>query len=98
MIPHGRIEEILQKELRTSQNMYQYEARMLVKYKDLLERMGGANLPLTQGVRDVTGDYLTAWGELETRLQIIKSRDIPAFNETLRAAGLPEIYLPRPIS
>jgi hypothetical protein len=94
----GWIEEIVQKEMKTSQHNYQFEARLLLKYKDLLERMGGANLPLTQGVRDVTGDYLTEWSELATRLQIIKSRDIPAFNETLRAAGLPEIYLPRPIS
>jgi photosystem II stability/assembly factor-like uncharacterized protein len=94
----GWIAEILQKELKTSQNMYQYEARLLVKYKDLLERIGGANLPLTQGVRDVTGDYLKAWSDLAAVLQRIENEDVPAFNETLRNAGLPEIYLPRPIS
>ncbi len=94
----GWIAEILQKELRTGQNNYQYEARLLVKDKDLLDRMGGANLPLTEGVRDVTRDYLQMWTDLAVELQRIKSEDVPAFNEILRAAGLPEIYLPRPIS
>ena len=97
-IVEGWIEEILQKELKTSQHNYQFEARLLLKYKDLLGRMGGATLPLTQGVRDVTRDYLNVWSGLATELQRIKSEDVPAFNQTLRAAGLPEIYLPRPIS
>jgi hypothetical protein len=38
------------------------------------------------------------WSEIEAELQVIKSEDVPAFNEILRAAGLPEIYLPRPVT
>ncbi len=91
-------EQLLQKELRTFQNHYQYEAKLLLKYKDLMDEMGGANLPLNQGVRDVTGDYLTLWTTLETQLRVILDEDVPAFNEVLRRAGLPELYLPRPIS
>jgi photosystem II stability/assembly factor-like uncharacterized protein len=92
------IEELLQKELKTFQNHYQYEARLLMKLKDLLDEMGGANLPLSQGMRDVTGDYLTLWGELATRLQVIRNEEVPAFNEVLARAGLPLLYLPTPIS
>jgi len=35
---------------------------------------------------------------LAADLQRIKDEDVPAFNAQLRVAGLPEIYLPRPIS
>jgi hypothetical protein len=92
------IEELLQVELKTFQNHYQYEARLLMKLKDLLDEMGGANLPLSQGMRDVTRDYLSIWTDLETRLQVIKGEDVPAFNEVLARAGLPLLYVPTPIS
>jgi photosystem II stability/assembly factor-like uncharacterized protein len=92
------IAKLLQKELKTSQNNYQHEARLLVKYKDLLGRIGGANIPVTAGVKEVTGDYLQIWSDIESELQVIKGRDIPAFNELLREAGLPLIYLPRRVS
>lgn len=52
------IAEILQKEMRTSQNNYMYEARLLIKYKAFLNRIGKGNLPVTQGTRDVSKDYL----------------------------------------
>lgn len=92
------IEKILQKELKTGQNNYMFEARQLVRFRDLLGRMAGANLPVTDGVREVTGDYLQIWADIELELMAILNEDVPAFNETLRAAGLPEIYVPRPIS
>ena len=92
------IAKILQKELKTGQNNYMFEARQLVRFKDLLGRMAGANLPVTEGVREVTGDYLQIWSDIETELQAILSEDVQAFNETLREAGLPEIYVPRPVS
>ena len=92
------IAKLLQKELKTFQNAYQQEARLLMKFKDLLGRMGGANIPVTDGVKEVTADYLQEWSGIEVELQLIKSRDIPAFNMVLREAGLPEIYLPRPVT
>jgi photosystem II stability/assembly factor-like uncharacterized protein len=90
--------KILQKELKTFQNHYQHEARLLMKYKDLLERIGGANIPVTEGVREVTADYLDVWSGIQAELQAIKNEDIPAYNEVLRRAGLPEIYLPTPVT
>lgn len=93
------IAKLLQKELKTSQNNYQHEARLMIKYKDLLGRIAGANIPVTDGVKEVTVDYLDDWDGILTELQVIKSEDIPAFNALLRDAGLPEIYLPRrPVS
>ncbi|MDH3222279.1 MAG: hypothetical protein OEO23_01075, partial [Gemmatimonadota bacterium] len=92
------IAQLLQKELKTFQNAYQHEARLLMKYKDLLGRIGGANIPVTDGVKEVTADYLTIWSGIEAELQAIKSEDIPAFNRVLEAAGLPLIYLPRPVT
>ena len=94
----GWIEQILQKHLKTSQNNYMFEARLLMKYKDLLGRIGGANVPVTAGVREVTGDYQAEWSTIETELQRILTEDIPAYNRILRDAGLPEIYVPRPIT
>ena len=94
----GWIEKILQKHLKTGQNNYMFEARLLVKYKDFLGRIGGANIPVTDGVRDVTRDYQAEWAEYEVELQAILNEDIPAFNRVLRAAGLPEIYVPRPVT
>jgi photosystem II stability/assembly factor-like uncharacterized protein len=92
------IAKILQRELKTFQNAYQHEARLLMKYKDLLGRIAGANIPVTDGVREVSADYLEEWRLIAVELQSIKTRDIPALNEILRAAGLPEIYLPRPVT
>jgi hypothetical protein len=92
------IARILQRELKTFQNAYQHEARLLMKYKDLLERMGGANIPLTDGVREGTGDYLATWRDIQAQLHRILGEDVPAYNAVLRAAGLPEIYLPRPVT
>ena len=90
---------ILQKYLETSQNNYMFEARLLIKFKDLLGRMAGANIPVTAGVREVTGDYLDEWAENEEDLEALKA-EIRAFNQVLRSAGLPELYMgtPRPVT
>ncbi len=92
------IAQILQKELKTSQHNYQFEARLMIKFKDLLGRIGGANIPVTQGVRDVTGDYLDEWAGLAAELQRVKDGDVAEFNRILRAAGLPEVYVGRVVS
>lgn len=89
------IEKVLQKELRTQQNNYQYEARLLVKYKDLLNEMGDGNVPVTQGTRDVSKDYLTEWDEVKAELEDLKSKDINNFSNALKGAGLPEIINPK---
>jgi hypothetical protein len=94
----GWIEKILQKELRTGQNNYMFEARLLMKYKDFLGRIGGANIPVTQGVRDVERDYQVEWAGYEAELQRILSDDVAEYNRILREAGLPEIYVPRPVT
>jgi hypothetical protein len=94
----GWIEKILQKELKTGQNNYMFEARLLMKYKDFLGRISGANIPVTQGVRDVARDYRAEWAGYEAELQRILSEEVAAYNRVLREAGLPEIYVPRPVT
>jgi hypothetical protein len=90
---------ILQKYLQTSQNNYMFEARLLIKFKDLLGRMSGANIPVTAGVKEVTGDYLDEWAGNRDDLEALLD-DLRSFNGVLREAGLPELYLgaPRPIT
>ena len=88
------IAKILQKELRTQQNNYQFEARLLVKFKNFLNEISKGNIPVTQGMRDVTKDYLKEWKGIEANLQVIKNTDVQRFNEVLKGAGLPEIYWP----
>ncbi len=88
------IEKILQKEMRTGQNSYMFEARLLIRFKHFLNALGGGNVPVTQGSKDVTRDYLLKWKGIAAELQVIKSRDISSYNATLKGAGLPEIYLP----
>lgn len=90
---------ILQKYLETSQNNYMFEARLLIKFKDLLGRISGANIPVTAGVKEVSGDYLEEWAGHRADLEVLMN-DLRSFNEVLRRAGLPELYLgaPRPIT
>ncbi len=85
---------ILQKELKTFQNVYQHEGRLLMKIKDLLGRMHGSDIPLTDGFRDVTADYLEVWSGYETELDRIRNADVPAFNAMARQAGVAELKLP----
>ncbi|MFK7811444.1 MAG: WD40/YVTN/BNR-like repeat-containing protein [Maribacter sp.] len=89
------IAEILQKELRTQQNNYMFEARLLVKYKGFLRRIGKGNLPVTQGTRDVTKDYLQQWSSLKSSLSGLKNKEVPTYNQLLKGAGLPELYWPQ---
>jgi photosystem II stability/assembly factor-like uncharacterized protein len=88
------IAKILQKELRTQQHNYQFEARLLVKFKNFLNSIGEGNMPVTQGTIDVSRDYLAKWNGFSSELQTIKNRDIKNYNALLKQAGLPEIYLP----
>ena len=88
------IEEILQKEMRTYQSNYMFEARLLIKFKDFLNRTGKGNLPVTQGTRDVAKDYLQQWNALKSSLQGMKTTDVARYNQLLKDAGLPELYWP----
>ncbi|MGB5500054.1 MAG: glycosyl hydrolase [Maribacter sp.] len=89
------IAKILQKEMRTYQSNYMFEARLLIKFKDFLNRIGKGNLPVTQGVRDVKKDYLQQWTRLKASLRSLKTNDISEYNTILKSAGLPELYLPK---
>lgn len=84
------IEHILQKELRTQQNNYQFEARLLVRHKLLLNEMGDGNVPVTQGTKDVTQNYLEKWQKLKIELKDIITKDIKNYNKLLSGAGFPE--------
>lgn len=88
------IAEILQKEMRTYQSNYMFEARLLIKFKAFLNRTGKGNLPVTQGTRDVTKDYLQQWSTLKSSLQNIKTKEVSKYNQLLKDTGLPEIYWP----
>jgi photosystem II stability/assembly factor-like uncharacterized protein len=89
------MENILQKELRTQQNNYQYEARLLVKYKLFLNDMGDGNVPVTQGTKDVIKDYLAEWKVYKDELEKIISEDIDNYSDVLKGAGLPEFVYPK---
>jgi len=88
------IAEILQKEMRTFQSNYMFEARLLIKFKDFLNSIGKGNLPVTQGTRDVTEDYLQQWNKLKSSLTRIKDNNVADYNKILQGAGLPELYWP----
>jgi hypothetical protein len=88
------IDVILQKELQTFQHVYQHEGRLLLKFKDLLGRMHGSDIPLTDGFRDVTRDYLENWVVHENELARIKNEDIATFNSVARSAGVAELHIP----
>lgn len=87
------IAKILQKEMRTYQSNYMFEARLLIKFKDFLNEIGQGNLPVSQGMRDVTRDYLAQWTALKGELQNLKTQDVAQYNTLLQEAGLPELYL-----
>lgn len=89
------IENILQKELKTFQNVYQHEGRLLMKIKDLLGRMHGSDIPLTDGFKDVTEDYLNVWSIHKSELLRIKDEEIASFNVAASAAGVAEVHIPQ---
>ena len=80
--------------MRTYQSNYMFEARLLIKFKDFLNSIGKGNLPVTQGTRDVSKDYLQQWRILKSRLEVIKTKDVTSFNELLKEADLPVLYWP----
>ena len=88
------IEYILQKELKTFQNVYQHEGRLLMKFKDLLGRMHGSDIPLTDGFKDVTRDYLDVWGGYSSELDYITNEQVAAFNRMAIDAGVAEVHIP----
>ena len=88
------IAEILQKEMLSYQSNYMFEARLLIKFKDFLNRIGKGNLPVTQGVRDVSKDYLKQWDKLKSELNTIKSKEVPEVNQLIASTKLPQLYLP----
>jgi photosystem II stability/assembly factor-like uncharacterized protein len=88
------IAKILQKEMRTYQSNYMFEARLLIKFKYFLNRIGKGNLPVTQGVRDVKKDYLQQWNTLKASLHSLRVNDVSKYNTILKSAGLPELYWP----
>ena len=85
---------ILQKELKTFQHVYQHEGRLLIKIKDLLGRMHGGDIPLTNGFRDVTRDYLKVWDGYSEQLERIKDEEIPAFNALAEEGGASPLRIP----
>lgn len=89
------ISRILQKEMRTYQSNYMFEARLLIKFKDFLNRIGKGNLPMTPGVREVSKDYLQQWSTLSNQLQDIENKEVKNYNALLKQAGLPELYWPK---
>ena len=88
------IEHILQKELKTFQNVYQHEGRLLIKVKDLLGRMHGSDIPLTDGFGDVTRDYLDVWEGYSSELEHLKTEQVAAFNRMARDEGVAEVHIP----
>lgn len=88
------IELILQKELKTFQHVYQHEGRLLMKVKDLLGRMHGSDIPLTDGFRDVTSDYLAVWAEYAEELTRIRTEEVADFNVIANAAGIGALRIP----
>jgi photosystem II stability/assembly factor-like uncharacterized protein len=88
------VAKILQKEIRTQQHNYQFEARLLIKFKNFLNAISKGNLPVTQGMKDVSRDYLIKWNGYSKELQTIKEQDVKNYNLLLKQAGLPEIYWP----
>ncbi|MFC4220208.1 WD40/YVTN/BNR-like repeat-containing protein [Flagellimonas marina] len=88
------IAEILQKEMRTYQSNYMFEARLLIKFKDFLNDMGGGNLPVNEGAKEVARDYLQKWSTVKADLQKIKTQDVATVNALIQSTGLPELYVP----
>lgn len=87
------ISKIIQEGFRTSQNLYQMEAKFLMEVRSLINRMGGSDVPVSQGAREVAQRYVNEWDQLKTELNNIKNNDIKDFNTEMSAAKLPEIFI-----
>lgn len=56
--------------------------------------MGSSQIPLTQGFKDVTRDYLNVWDGYRAELEEITGDKIAAFNRVAQAAGIAEVHIP----
>ncbi|MDG1996188.1 MAG: hypothetical protein P8J14_06830, partial [Emcibacteraceae bacterium] len=70
------IAKILQEGFRTSQNLYQMEAKFLLEVRTLINRMGSSDVPVSIGAREVAQRYLNEWKALEAELNVLKEKDI----------------------
>jgi len=52
-------------------------------------------VPVTQGTKDVTVDYLEQWKIFKAELEEIISKDISKYSDMLKGAGLPEFMSPK---
>jgi hypothetical protein len=57
--------------------------------------MGDGNVPVTQGTKDVTKDYLEKWKVFKDELEKIISEDVNNYSDVLKGAGLPEFIYPK---
>lgn len=87
------IGKILQEGFRTSQNLYQMEAKFLMEVRSLINRMGGSDVPVSQGAREVAQRYLNEWDDLKAEFNNIKNDDVNDFNKFMNAESLPEVIV-----
>lgn len=71
-----------------------FEARLLIDYKDFINRVGKGKTYFIQGVIGVSEDYLNQWSKLKSGSQTIKSKEVIEFNQLIDNIELPQVNRP----
>ncbi len=67
--------------------------RFFLKTLNLLEDLNRGDLPINDGIREVSKKYLNKWQALKVELDKIKNEDIKEFNKKMKASGFPILFL-----
>ncbi len=87
-------DKIINTDLQTSQDIIRYENKMALNFSFLLGDLSGADIPLSVGSKKVAQVYLADWENVKSEFNDIMAKDVPSFNSEMRAAGLPELFIP----
>ncbi len=66
--------------------------KLLIKTNYLLEYLDMYDLPMSDGIKEVSKKYLNEWQALKVELEKIKNEDIKEFNKKMKVSDFPILF------
>ena len=73
--------------------MIRYDSKLFLKTNNLLKDLNRGDLPINNGIKEVSKKYLNEWQALKVELEKIKNEDIKEFNKKMKLSGFPILFL-----
>ena len=85
--------QILQSKFARGGSMIRYDSKLFLKTNNLLKDLNRGDLPINNGIKEVSKKYLNEWQALKVELEKIKNEDIKEFNKKMKLSGFPILFL-----